>query len=614
MKRPIDEDAGQPARMTPRRLSHELENWGVKIAELAVRGRKLAVFTGDGRIDKVASELIRVAQLCSDVSIAVLVGVSPIVDEFRDATAGQGERPLLDQLEKRSGPRDEPDEPDEPEAASVPSANGVHHDQVDDEPDGIPDRTAEARMLCPDCGGFLDQPNTRRLRNTKLACHIGRDGKARRMRMTPESVRSRRENPPEKLDLDAYANRTIEEIEEEDDAEDDSPGGGYGPAHPWYYKLGGKLLAPEEIEAAEIKPESIMALNRLPKDPKKRRAKLEKLLADEEQSLMHDMDAYREMVDQWPDGRTDQEKAADDSDVANSYHCNLALTHNHVCYGKGCVETLRKMMAAIEEPAPTARKKRASAPPIPPGSPAAKAIHALHTDDVAALEQLEADGVLVSPRAPEPKPAKPALWLVLHGPDDGPFERVCLVEAAEDSLEEALAAAKKRIGWQVANFEHGLVLDGPGPDLSYRISSADDYFERTEPEWLETPAKHERTGQSIRSNAQDQVPLECPEGTPRLYEVKYRHPHGGVGHLVNLRAINRKAANDLARAWLDKRHPEWPDWRLDVEPVDEPTAARRARKRARNQREVRREFERDDHKAQYALECQAPDPEPEPVS
>lgn len=53
------------------------------------------------------------------------------------------------------------------------------------------------------------------------------------------------------------------------------------------------------------------------------------------------------------------------------------------------------------------RQRKSKPPPIPPDSPAAKAIHALHTDDRETLAQLEAEGQVVRPKAPtQPEPER----------------------------------------------------------------------------------------------------------------------------------------------------------------------------------------------------------------
>ncbi len=49
---------------------------------------------------------------------------------------------------------------------------------------------------CPDCGGDADKPNRGRKPHSLVACHIS-GAKARPMSVTPESVRQKRENPPE---------------------------------------------------------------------------------------------------------------------------------------------------------------------------------------------------------------------------------------------------------------------------------------------------------------------------------------------------------------------------------------------------------------------------------
>ena len=115
---------------------------------------------------------------------------------------------------------------------------------------------------------------------------------------------------------------------------------GYTPGHPWYYKLGGEIIAVENIPPKEFRRDKF--------DPIKRRngkpnPSLRVQLSDARKSLERDIARYKEIIEK-------QDTFCSESDLRSGYDWkfNLSLVYNHVSYYKGLVLLLEKMTRKIE--------------------------------------------------------------------------------------------------------------------------------------------------------------------------------------------------------------------------------------------------------------------------
>lgn len=148
------------------------------------------------------------------------------------------------------------------------------------------------------------------------------------------------------------------EAESEEDArkEELTEGGGYEPGHPWYYKCGGRVLPVEEIEVATISEESAASsMGKLPKDVKKRRAKLETALEGARRALDTDIARYRELCEKGVDALSEYERGRETERYEHeSGSCSLvdealSLKHNHISYTKGMITAIEKLLLATPE-------------------------------------------------------------------------------------------------------------------------------------------------------------------------------------------------------------------------------------------------------------------------
>lgn len=108
----------------------------------------------------------------------------------------------------------------------------------------------------------------------------------------------------------------------------------YCPGHPWYYKLGGKVLNPSAI-MEEVKKENYRSYiaDDITKagnmaEPK-RSAKLRAIKTKHVEMLACDLERYRELVQQLRELR----KAQGDVDLSNDcldLYVSLSLKHNHI--------------------------------------------------------------------------------------------------------------------------------------------------------------------------------------------------------------------------------------------------------------------------------------------
>ncbi|GAB1260737.1 hypothetical protein [Aurantivibrio plasticivorans] len=108
----------------------------------------------------------------------------------------------------------------------------------------------------------------------------------------------------------------------------------YSPGHPWYYKLGGRVLNPAAI-MEEVKRNNYCSYksNDIAKadsmvEPK-RSAKLRAIKAEHVEKLAYDLERYRELVQELRELR----KAQGDVDLSGDcrdLYVNLSLKHNHI--------------------------------------------------------------------------------------------------------------------------------------------------------------------------------------------------------------------------------------------------------------------------------------------
>lgn len=108
---------------------------------------------------------------------------------------------------------------------------------------------------------------------------------------------------------------------------------GYSPSHPWYYKLGGRVLDVDEIRPTES--HNFDPIDRT-KSGKPRPA-LEIQLESARQQLEKDIARYKQLI-------TEGDKACSSYDLMMGYDAKfmLWLAHNHVAYSKGRVIRLEE--------------------------------------------------------------------------------------------------------------------------------------------------------------------------------------------------------------------------------------------------------------------------------
>lgn len=117
---------------------------------------------------------------------------------------------------------------------------------------------------------------------------------------------------------------------------DDQTHQGYSPGHPWYYKLGGRVLSVEEIRPAQFSHY----------DPIHRRKSgkpfpaLEVQLTVAKRQLEQDIDRYNLLI-------SEGDKACSSYDLTMGYdaHFNLFLVHNHISYYKGTIAKLEEAIS-----------------------------------------------------------------------------------------------------------------------------------------------------------------------------------------------------------------------------------------------------------------------------
>lgn len=117
-------------------------------------------------------------------------------------------------------------------------------------------------------------------------------------------------------------------------------GGGYGSGHPWYYRLGGRILYPGEIKAEiydrspdEWHLQGFASIARMAEPARSREIqKQRKIITD---GLQDDITRYRELARQINKLRTFIGPAPKPTflESQNEPNSGISLKHNHIHYG-----------------------------------------------------------------------------------------------------------------------------------------------------------------------------------------------------------------------------------------------------------------------------------------
>lgn len=121
-----------------------------------------------------------------------------------------------------------------------------------------------------------------------------------------------------------------------------APSDRYDPGHPWHYYHGGDNATPTPVEMIIGDIELGQFIEReLPKNPAKRRAKMQQLLSEEKAHLEIDKKRYQEIVERGAEALSlyDREIAHTSDEIARA--TALSLKYNHIRYGLGRIEWLK---------------------------------------------------------------------------------------------------------------------------------------------------------------------------------------------------------------------------------------------------------------------------------
>ncbi len=110
---------------------------------------------------------------------------------------------------------------------------------------------------------------------------------------------------------------------------------GYQPGHPWYYKLGGKVLSPKQILATVkssdyqgYRADDIWQADNKPEP--QRSGVLRKLREETLKSLTSDLSSYRTFTNELREYRTLDESELGDQAICSDIHTSMSLKHNHL--------------------------------------------------------------------------------------------------------------------------------------------------------------------------------------------------------------------------------------------------------------------------------------------
>jgi hypothetical protein len=326
------DDSIEPALTTPRRLAGEIERIAVELARLGLRVRRLGAYLDTTIPLDLSNDVAFVGGRLADLSGAILVGRVAIV-AGRDEAAGQERYPLIAAIEAKGNGHTAEPPAREPDLSALQS-NGRQKPKAPPIPKGSP--------------------------GAKLIHALHSNDPALLAEAEAEIRNGHPAGPPKSEEPDEPP--MIAHV--------------YPPSHPWYYKLGGLPLKAEAIEPRGVLPTDVeKLLGRLPRDPERRVAKLDGQLSLVRTDIDREIGDYERLADQWPDGRSDEERAAEaaskggGSETANSYHCALAFAYNAVRYSKGVEAVLESLLAAQtpqdapptepdQTPAPALRSRR----------------------------------------------------------------------------------------------------------------------------------------------------------------------------------------------------------------------------------------------------------------
>ncbi len=110
---------------------------------------------------------------------------------------------------------------------------------------------------------------------------------------------------------------------------------GYQPGHPWYYKLGGKVLSPKQILATVkssdyqgYRADDIRQADN--KSEPQRSGVLRKLREETLKSLTSDLSCYRIFTCELREYRALDETGLGDHAICSDIHTSMSLKHNHL--------------------------------------------------------------------------------------------------------------------------------------------------------------------------------------------------------------------------------------------------------------------------------------------
>lgn len=120
----------------------------------------------------------------------------------------------------------------------------------------------------------------------------------------------------------------------------------YDPGHPWRYYVKGDGAEPLPLDAIPARPTTIDRLGvKLPKNPAKRLAFLQKMLNDQLRQLAEDESRYQELIDRGAEAlsKYDREIAHGGNDDL-AWASAVALKFNHVSGGRGRILLVRQQV------------------------------------------------------------------------------------------------------------------------------------------------------------------------------------------------------------------------------------------------------------------------------
>ncbi len=124
-----------------------------------------------------------------------------------------------------------------------------------------------------------------------------------------------------------------------------APAHRYDPGHPWHYYHEGDDAPPIPVEDIEPDLDAARFLERdLPKNQKKRSARIRELLVTERERVEEDKQRYQEIVERGAEALSRYDREIAHSSDAMARATALALKFNHIRYGMGRLAWLQKQI------------------------------------------------------------------------------------------------------------------------------------------------------------------------------------------------------------------------------------------------------------------------------